>query len=522
MPKPQSAMPERSARKRTLSAFVAILLTFGCAGDQGPMGPAGPQGDDGVDGTPAPATTQAVTGAVAMPGGGSNVGLVIQAIVLDLDGGETTTVGAAVTDASGAFTVDIPSGLPLGLQVLLRAIGDGIQLDAFALTATTGIDAASNGVARLVRQIASSRGGASLQSFNAAAIGTITTAAGAALVSGGTDTSDPGAVFDEVRASVGVDVSAASGATVVAEIPTPAVTTDPPGADAPIVSFSYSLVDALSEIWDVEADGSIDDGTNDAYDDFFDLFIDSVAIVPDTTVLRDGRTVVVETTASGLDITRKIHVPEAHAWVRFTEVLTNPSAGDITVDVQVEGNTGSDEGTDLAHATSSGDGTVSPGDEWMTSHWELADPALGFLFPGASNVVKSDDDIDYYWNDVVVPAGGTVTLFHWGFQRSATDVDALSEELSTIGAVPDATYYEGATIADASNGLNGGMLASVSGEAGSAVPGEALTISNTTQAMTVMSFAAFDGSFASALPVATGDQVTITGDLGTDRTVIVP
>jgi len=516
------SMLERSARRRTLSALTATLLAVGCTGDQGPVGPAGPQGDDGADGTPAPATTQAVTGSVAMPGGASNASVVVQAILLDLDGGEATTVGAAVTDATGAFTVDIPAGLPLGLQVLLRADGEGTKIDAFALSAATGIDAATNGVARLVRQIVSSPGGTTLTSFNGAAIATITTDAAAALATAGTDTSDPEAVFDEVRASVGADVSGASGALVSAAIPAPAVTTDPPGVDAPIASFTVSLIDALNEVWDVEADGSIDDGTNDSYDDFFNLAIDSVAISPDTTVLRDDRTVVVETTAIGLDVTRKIYVPETRAWVRFTEVLTNTTGADITVDVQIEGNTGSDEGTDLAHATSTGDAVVAPGDEWMTSHWDLADPALGFLFPGVSNVVKSDDDIDYYWNDIVVPAGETVTLFHWGFQRSARDVDALTDEISLISVVPGATYYEGSTIEDASNGFNGGSLASVSGAAGAAVPGETLTISNTTQVTTTTGFAAFDGSFTAAIGVATGDEVMITGDFGTDITVIVP
>lgn len=502
--------------------MAAALLATACTGDQGPTGPAGPQGNDGTDGTPAPATTQPVAGSVVMPGGASNASVVVQAILLDLDGGEAATVGATVTDGSGDFTVEVPASLPLGLQILLRAVGSSGDLDAFALSAATDIGAATNGVATLVRQIVAQSGGTNLNGFDAAAIATAVTAAAAALVTAGTDTSDPDAVFEEVLDAVGTDVAAASGAMVTAGPQSPLVTTDPPGVDTPIASFNFSLFDALGEDWDVTTDGSIGDGSSDAYDDMFDLFIDSVAITVDTTFLRDDRTVVVEGTGGGLDIVRKVYVPETQSWVRYTEVLTNPGATDVTVSVQIEGNTGSDESINLAHATSSGDTEVGPGDHWLTSHFDLSDPALGFIFPEATNAIKEGDDIDYYWDDVVVAAGETLTIFHWGFQRTADGVEVLTDEISAIGSVPGADLYEISTIADATNGFNGGSLASLRGDAGAAVPGETLTIGNTTQTTSAEATAGSDGSFASRLSVETGDQIQITGDRGTDITLIVP
>ena len=237
----------------------------------------------------------------------------------------------------------------------------------------------------------SSPGGVALTQFDGAALATIVSDARSALETAGTDLTDAAAVENEIKSSVGTDVAAVSGGQITAGAPQPAVTMDPPGVDAPQPSFNFSLFDGLGEEWDITEDGSISDGGADAYDDFFDLFLDSIEFAADTSVVRDDRTLVLDSMnfgALGLDVTRKVYVSPDMAWVRWTEVLANPTGADITVQVQIEGNLGSDESTELAHATSSGDDAVGPGDEWLTSHWDLSDPALGFLFPGATNVTK--------------------------------------------------------------------------------------------------------------------------------------
>ena len=225
--------------------------------------------------------------------------------------------------------------------------------------------------------------------------------------------------------------------------------------------------------------------------------------------------------ATGIDVTRKLYVSPSASFARFTEVLTNPGGTDITVDVTIDGNLGSDEITDRVHASSSGDDVVGAGDSWLASHWDSSDPALAWIFTGAVPT-KSSDDIEWTWQSVVVPAGATVTLFHFAFQRFASSVQDLTTEVLGVGGAPGAEFYTDATIADASNGLNGGRSASVSGDGGAVVSGETLTITNTNTTAVDTVVAGIDGSFVSLIATTSGDMITVVGDMGTDVTLTAP
>ncbi|MFC1500526.1 hypothetical protein ACFL6T_05890, partial [Candidatus Zixiibacteriota bacterium] len=210
------------------------------------------------------------------------------------------------------------------------------------------------------------------------------------------------------------------------------------------------------------------------------------------------------------------------SFARYTEILTNTSGSDLTVDVRISGNLGSDEYTNMVNYSTDGDGIVDPEDHWLAMHWDSSDPALAFFFPGASPF-KEEDDVEYSWSDVIVPAGETVTLMHWGFQRSSEPVSSLGALMESLDDEMPASYFEGLTIAEAGAGLFAGVLPNVIGGAGSVAPLAVVNLDNQTAGTTATVTALADGSFSVVLRnTQSGDSVHITATDGTDTVVIVP
>src|SRR5207245_10522368 len=92
-----------------------------------------------------------------------------------------------------------------------------------------------------------------------------------------------------------------------------------------------------------------------------------------------GRQVVVqEQNSLGLNITRKVYVPQYGYFTRYLEILNNPTSAPINVDLQVTDNVGTRQ-SELPEIvmTSSGDNLLdvsTPGnaDQWLVVH-NLAD-----------------------------------------------------------------------------------------------------------------------------------------------------
>ncbi|MFN7916659.1 MAG: Ig-like domain-containing protein [Vicinamibacterales bacterium] len=164
----------------------------------------------------------------------------------------------------------------------------------------------------------------------------------------------------------------------------------------------------------------------------------------------------------GLNVTRKISVPTDGYFARFLEVLQNPGAAPITVDVNVTsqpyGQTTAfccifGENQYFVGATSSGDGvldaaTPATADQWASlvvsgqdSYYNgNSGTPLGFVFsgPGATapvntasfSYVQSVPTLKYGWNSITVPAGGEVVLMHFvSEQASNTAATASSQRL---------------------------------------------------------------------------------------------
>jgi Zn-dependent metalloprotease/subtilisin family serine protease len=190
--------------------------------------------------------------------------------------------------------------------------------------------------------------------------------------------------------------------------------------DGQVVSLPYTLFDSQPYQWDISSNGSIGDGTSDAYDGgHVCLNFPSFS----TGVLLNGRELFIgPTTQSGLELTRRIYVPSTQSYARFLEVLRNPGATPITTTVRLDTNLGSDGGTVMV-ATSSGDLAFGTNDDWIVTDDTdgSGDPtvlhvtanAVGSQRPSA--VSYSTGALGYQYS-VTVPPGETRIVMHFGAQ----------------------------------------------------------------------------------------------------------
>jgi 5-hydroxyisourate hydrolase-like protein (transthyretin family) len=145
--------------------------------------------------------------------------------------------------------------------------------------------------------------------------------------------------------------------------------------------------------------------------------------------------------ATGLDVTRKIFIPQDGYFARYLEILTNPTASDITVDVRVQSHLRSFSGTSQPRASSDGNTQLNLGaDHWVTLDdntdgdpiWVSTGTPVGFVFdaPGAAAPVTvltypNNVTLTYQWR-VTVPANGQAALMHFGVQQTSRAAAAAS------------------------------------------------------------------------------------------------
>jgi hypothetical protein len=185
----------------------------------------------------------------------------------------------------------------------------------------------------------------------------------------------------------------------------------------------------------------------DAYDIAFYLYVDgsSYCASGDYTTEAGGREYVLdEETMSGLTVIRKVYFPEDRNWVRYLEILHNPTGSPITVEVEISSDLGSDSCTRVV-MTSSGDNVADANDYWATSDEDYGsecicdDPFLSHVWDGPGGADRIDvlaelyngsDEIEYYWKDVTVNPGQTVVLMHFGgLSTNNNDSISLAQDL---------------------------------------------------------------------------------------------
>jgi hypothetical protein len=197
------------------------------------------------------------------------------------------------------------------------------------------------------------------------------------------------------------------------------------------IALPADLFDANRFKFDIQQNGGLNRGSNAFFDNSVILEIDGQQFTGDTSAnLQAGRrqfVIAQDNKLSGLNISRKIYVPLGAYFARYIEVLDNPTASEITVDVNI-----------LHHYsagnvinTSSGDTILNTTDNWFMVDdaqdediklYDNQTPALMHLYADSTGL-NAPSSIDFslnnsrpvinqQWSQITVPAGATVSLMH--------------------------------------------------------------------------------------------------------------
>ncbi|MEO8682116.1 MAG: carboxypeptidase-like regulatory domain-containing protein, partial [Vicinamibacterales bacterium] len=219
------------------------------------------------------------------------------------------------------------------------------------------------------------------------------------------------------------------------------------------VVLPTNLFDGNGYRFDIQSNGSVLDGTSDAYDGAASLtlfsgsqqFFNGQAFA---TPEDNGREIAITAPNNqltyGLSLRRKIYVPAEGYFARYLEFLTNPGTTPITIDVGVISSLGSNFSTRVV-ATSNGDSFFSAGDTWLVTDDDYldtpsGDPSLAFVVagPGAARAptveqLFGNDNLLVRWNGVTVQPGQTVAFAHFLVQQpKKTSAIAAAQRLAQL------------------------------------------------------------------------------------------
>jgi hypothetical protein len=171
---------------------------------------------------------------------------------------------------------------------------------------------------------------------------------------------------------------------------------------------------------------------------------------------QNGRQITIsQQNLAGLNVTRKVFLPQDGYFVRYVEILTNPGSSPITADLKVTSNIEQIDGPPQIIATSSGDAVLDVSNATNPDRWVVIDdsldidplrfftlPALAFAFDGqsatdraasATFTAPSFGQLAVTWSNVTIPAGGTVAYMHFGsLEVSRVAAQASADRLSQL------------------------------------------------------------------------------------------
>lgn len=231
-------------------------------------------------------------------------------------------------------------------------------------------------------------------------------------------------------------------------------------------SLPFTLTDGLGYTWDIQYDGSIGDGVNDAFDGAMTLQVNGsmASFNGYGNILEGGREIALPpTSVSGLMLARRVLVASDDGYARFVEILYNPGSAALSATLTHTIALGSDDGT-VVVTTTDGDTMVSAEDRgWVTDDATPTgdDPSVAVIFgdPGAQTTgqatLMGGSDTPTIRHTVEVAPGDTVAVALFVAMRTNRDEGVqVLESLDTGAALADLPY----AIANFSGGGRGPMF----------------------------------------------------------------
>lgn len=210
----------------------------------------------------------------------------------------------------------------------------------------------------------------------------------------------------------------------------------------PIPSFSLQLIDGKSFIYDVGNQGALTRGTLGVYAGMYNLRVNGTNYVGNVIALSpDGREVRSSTFTepnSGLEVKRAMYVSKTLNFARGSEILQNPTDKEVTADVEIFGNLGSNSRTTAA---------VDQGNFLITD--DVINgvsghlPALLHYHSQVSNPVAAKhflngNQLSWRYPKLTVPAKSQLRLIY--FIAQTEDVESAKEIATLVFNNPTALY----------------------------------------------------------------------------------
>lgn len=190
-----------------------------------------------------------------------------------------------------------------------------------------------------------------------------------------------------------------------------------------------TVYDGNGFIWDVQSDGSVNNGTSDAYDGGLYLSLQEngseqgFAADSGTRASASQTLALSDDTGSDLRLDRRIFVPIQDGFARYLDQVTNTGSSTRTLTLTLATNLGSDGGTQLI-ATDAGGLGYDAADHWLvTDDFDgSGDPSMAHVVWGdggqaPDSASQSGDNIRQQWTVTLAP-GQTVGLLHFAVQAS--------------------------------------------------------------------------------------------------------
>ncbi len=217
------------------------------------------------------------------------------------------------------------------------------------------------------------------------------------------------------------------------------------------ITMPYTLYDANGFRFDLNGIGAIANGTNNVFAGSapdnagmrLEIIRDGIA-VPFSNgngsvgrLVKNGQQVDVDDSVpAGLIVTRQVYVPRAGYFSRYLEILENPGATAITVDVRVKSHHRNSNSNPRVVDTSDGDQILTVTAGAQRDRWAIVDdqqdadpfatgsiPATGHLFDGPDaptqvaaatyDLIGQTGRLSYRWDGITVAPGQRVILMHF-------------------------------------------------------------------------------------------------------------
>lgn len=213
-----------------------------------------------------------------------------------------------------------------------------------------------------------------------------------------------------------------------------------------MVTLPLNLTDGSGFNWDIQTDGSITNGTSDAFDGGLDLVGFPSSSANPVTDSHNGRQVEIgPVTVGNVSISRHVYVPDdaGQGWARFLETVTNNTGLTQNFTLTVVTDRGSDSATQIL-STSSGDTILDATDTWIITDdgdgsAAAGDPVIGQFFgdgslapTSASMTGTATSTITF---QLTLAPGESQSILHFASQNNTlVDASADQPDLSSPGA----------------------------------------------------------------------------------------